>query len=107
MTTIDISPEAVEMWITTHGLSPAMRDNVQALSAAMTKSRAETAAAYDPGMREAVGPLMKALRVLIDHTHECERELTEALHHVDFCGESRPLTDARAILAAIPKGGDA
>ena len=54
----------------------------------------------DQMIADAVGPLMEALRVLIAHTHECEREITEALHHVDFCGESRPLTDARVILAA-------
>ena len=42
--------------------------------------------------------LREALRELIDHTHNCERELTEELHHVDFCGESLPLTKARAAL---------
>lgn len=62
-------------------------------------------AALDKLIAEAVGPYVEALRVLIDHTHECERELTEALYHADFCGESRPLTDARAILAASKKGG--
>ena len=35
---------------------------------------------------------------LIQHTHNCERELTEDLHHVDFCGESVPLTNAREAL---------
>lgn len=62
-------------------------------------------AALDKLIDEAVKPYVDALRALIYHTHECERELTEALYHADFCGESRPLTDARAILAASKKGG--
>ena len=62
-------------------------------------------AALDRLIAEAVRPYVEALRVLIDHTHECERELTEALYHADFCGESRPLTDARAVLAASKEGG--
>jgi hypothetical protein len=41
------------------------------------------------------------LRVLIQHAHNCEKELTEELHHQDFCGESLPLTNARATLAEI------
>ena len=65
----------------------------------------EQTAALDRLIAEAVGPYVDALRALIYHTHECERELTEALYHADFCGESRPLTDARAILAASKKGG--
>ena len=40
-----------------------------------------------------------ALTDLIAHTHNCEKELTEDLHHQDFCGESLPLTNARAALA--------
>jgi septal ring factor EnvC (AmiA/AmiB activator) len=44
---------------------------------------------------------VKALRVLIQHAHNCEKELTEELHHQDFCGESLPLTNARATLAEI------
>jgi len=64
---------------------------------------ADQQSALDKLIAEAVGPYVEALRVLIDHTHECERELTEALYHADFCGESRPLTDARAILAASKK----
>lgn len=62
-------------------------------------------AAMDRLIDEAVKPYVDALRALIYHTHECERELTEALYHADFCGESMPLTDARAILAASKKGG--
>ena len=42
--------------------------------------------------------LREALIELIQHTHNCERELTEDLHHVDFCGESVPLTNAREAL---------
>ena len=42
--------------------------------------------------------LRDALIELIQQTHNCERELTEDLHHVDFCGESVPLTNAREAL---------
>ena len=42
--------------------------------------------------------LREALIELIQQTHNCERELTEDLHHVDFCGESVPLTNARKAL---------
>lgn len=42
--------------------------------------------------------LEAALLELIDHTHNCEKELTEELHHADFCGESLPLTNARTAL---------
>ena len=66
---------------------------------------ADAKAALDRLIAEAVRRYVDALRALIYHTHECERELTEALYHADFCGESRPLTDARAILAASKKGG--
>jgi hypothetical protein len=54
---------------------------------------------------------VEALESLIQQTHDCEKELTEDLHHVDFCGESEPLTKARATLAeisseaALNKGG--
>jgi polyhydroxyalkanoate synthesis regulator phasin len=44
---------------------------------------------------------MEGLRDLIQHAHNCEKELTEELHHQDFCGESLPLTNARATLAEI------
>jgi septal ring factor EnvC (AmiA/AmiB activator) len=44
---------------------------------------------------------VEALESLIQQTHDCEKELTEDLHHVDFCGESEPLTKARATLAEI------
>ena len=45
--------------------------------------------------------LEAALLELIDHTHNCEKELTEELHHQDFCGESLPLTKARTTLATL------
>ena len=54
-------------------------------------ARAERAEAERDRLRE-------ALIELIQQTHNCERELTEDLHHVDFCGESAPLTNARAAL---------
>jgi predicted RNase H-like nuclease (RuvC/YqgF family) len=44
---------------------------------------------------------VEALHVLIRHAHNCEKELTEELHHQDFCGESLPLTNARTTLAEI------
>lgn len=47
---------------------------------------------------------VEALEVLIQLAHDCEKELTEDLHHMDFCGESMPLTKARATLAAIKSG---
>ena len=49
---------------------------------------------------------VEALRELIDHTHNCEKELTEELHNADFCGESLPLTSARATLAELKGGKD-
>lgn len=45
-----------------------------------------------------VAELEIALSELINHTHNCEKELTEELHHQDFCGESLPLTNARKAL---------
>lgn len=45
-----------------------------------------------------------ALEALIQLAHDCEKELTEDLHHMDFCGESMPLTEARATLAEITSG---
>ena len=44
--------------------------------------------------------LREALFDLVSHAHNCEQELTEDLHHCDFCGESFPLTNARAVLEA-------
>ena len=56
-----------------------MRDRIEALTAERDRLR-------------------DALIELIQQTHNCERELTEDLHHVDFCGESLPLTNAREAL---------
>lgn len=45
--------------------------------------------------------MLEALRALVDHCHQQEKTLTEELYRTDFCGESGPLTNARAILAHI------
>lgn len=66
-----------------------------------TEDDLDAAALARPVVRE----LMDALSELILHTHNCEKELTEQLHHVDFCGESAPLTDARAVLAKAKEAG--
>ena len=59
----------------------------------MDNSVAEAEALMEDNAR-----LREVLSELIQHTHNCERELTEDLHHVDFCGESVPLTNAREAL---------
>ena len=46
--------------------------------------------------------LRAALRDLITHTCNCERELTEDLYHAECCGESLPLTKARSALKEAP-----
>jgi hypothetical protein len=51
-----------------------------------------------------VEKLVEALRELVHHAHNCEKELTEKLHHEDFCGESLPLTIARAAIASWGPG---
>ena len=51
-----------------------------------------------------LGKAVEALEALIQLAHDCEKELTEDLHHMDFCGESEPLTKARATLAEIKSG---
>lgn len=78
-------------------------DIVQALTAERDEAWAYMSALqgdlYDAVMIEAERDrLREALIELIQQTHNCERELTEDLHHVDFCGESAPLTNARAAL---------
>jgi hypothetical protein len=50
---------------------------------------------------EKVRALAEATEALIQCTHDCEKELTEQLHKVDFQGESWPLCQARAALAAM------
>ena len=71
-----------------------------AQSAAQADYEARILAALDVQPAPDVAALVEALRGLIHHAHECERELTEELHHTDFCGESLPLTKARAAIAA-------
>lgn len=72
------------------------RNNLETLAADRDaqKARADAAEAK-------VARLVDAMNKLIDHTHNCEKELTEELHHADFCGESLPLTNARAIIAEV------
>lgn len=53
-----------------------------------------------------LGKAVEALEALIQLAHDCEKELTEDLHHMDFCGESEPLTKARATLAKIKSHSD-
>ena len=67
------------------------------MSDAMIDSLAEQCEALEAKLAKAV----EALEALIQLAHDCEKELTEDLHHVDFCGESEPLTKARATLAEI------
>lgn len=43
----------------------------------------------------------EALGNLIEHCHEQERQLTEYLYSMDYCGESKPLTDARRALKEL------
>lgn len=45
-----------------------------------------------------VDELEAVLRDLIQQCWESEKALTEELHHMDYCGESWPLTKARAAL---------
>lgn len=59
---------------------------------------------YAKGLKEKLAKAVEALEGLIQQTYDCEKELTEGLHHVDFCGESEPLTNARATLAEIKSG---
>jgi predicted nucleic acid-binding Zn-ribbon protein len=106
------------------GWSNEAADSIEALTEQLTAARqdAKEAEAYaeelgreQKGWQEASVKLMnklttseaklakalEALESLIQQTHDCEKELTEDLHHVDFCGESEPLTKARATLAEI------
>lgn len=51
------------------------------------------------GQSHAAG-LLAALEELVAHCHEQERLLTEELHHTAYSGESLPLCNARAAIAA-------
>ncbi len=53
------------------------------------------------GLIAELAKAVEALEALIQQTYDCEKELTEVLHHMDFCGESEPLTKARATLARV------
>ena len=66
-----------------------MLDRIEALTKERDAAEAKLAKAVE------------ALKALIQLAHDCEKELTEDLHHMDFCGESEPLTKARATLAEI------
>ena len=70
------------------------RANAFATKEYYTEMRAERAEAK-------LAKVVEALEALIQLAHDCEKELTEDLHHMDFCGESEPLTKARATLAEI------
>lgn len=56
--------------------------------------------------RATLDEAVEVLRKLIDHAHNCEKELTEELHQLDFCGESLPLTNARAFLSNLENRHD-
>ena len=68
---------------------------------ALTRDALETLLWEGDAMADRIEELEAELLELIDHTHNCEKELTEELHHQDFCGESLPLTKARATLATM------
>jgi len=51
---------------------------------------------------EEIEKLKEVLKELIDHTHACEKELTEDLYRLNFCGESSSLTNAREALKDKP-----
>ena len=138
MTNIDISPEAVEAWTPSinwighdHG-DPYMRlakggmwvsiSDYNALSAAMTESRAETAAAYEQIANEvcrwsiAASEEIRALakpdqtaaldRMIADAEARGMRKAVRAIQSAPFDVSARQWM-IKAILAAIPKGGDA
>jgi len=52
--------------------------------------------------KEEIEKLKEVLKELIDHTHACEKELTEDLYRLNFCGESSSLTNAREALKDKP-----
>lgn len=49
--------------------------------------------------------LLAALEELVAHCQEQERLVTEGLHHITYCGESLPLCNARAAIAAAKGAG--
>jgi phytoene/squalene synthetase len=76
---------------------------IKALTEQLEAARhdADEAEAYAWQLEQRLYKAVEALRNLIQHTHNCEKELTEKLHRQDFCGESLPLTNARAELAKL------
>ena len=78
--------------------------------ASIAKQAADRIAALEAKLAEKDALLREcgeALRALIQQCWECEKELTEELHRVDFCGESAPLCNARTTLAKIKDATDA
>jgi hypothetical protein len=78
-------------------------DRIEALAALHQAAAQDSLAAeaYADELEAKLEGAVKVLRLLIDHTHNCEKELTEELHSVEFCGESLPLTIARTTLAEL------
>ena len=89
----DITPEAVAIRVEALRRASSRFDLLDCEAALQVADLAEAIATR-------VAELEAAMRELVDHTHNCEKELTEKLHHAEFCGESLPLTKARATLAA-------
>jgi hypothetical protein len=83
-------------------------DRIQGLAALHQAAVQDTLAAeaYAEELEAKLEGAVKVLRLLIDHTHNCEKELTEELHSVEFCGESLPLTIARTTLAELKGQND-
>lgn len=75
--------------------------NLQQKDGESAANRIEALIADRDAAEAKLAKALEALEALIQQTHDCEKELTEGLHHVDFCGESAPLTNARAALAEI------
>ncbi len=65
------------------------------------------AEAFRAGQSHADAGLLAALEAIVAHCCEQERLVTEGLHHVTYCGESLPLCNARAAIAAAKGGRDA
>jgi predicted ATPase with chaperone activity len=84
-------------------VTQADRDAAQALCASGWTHAIEAFARHRTAAEAAsaatVAELVDALEELVDLQVQCEKQLTEELYHMDFCGESTPLTNARAILA--------
>ena len=99
--------EAADLITTLLAQNAALREQIResALQELASLGQAQEAYEAQKAAEAKVERLRGALRELIDHTHNCERELTEELHKVDFCGESLPLTNARAALSTTTEEG--